>query len=503
MVNSAPYLVLLCSIYLISRTNALPKVTEVDSVHAAINNAVPPQPEGKPAKHNEPPTKVEDPDPEKMGLAIAPKEAKEAGIAEVVTHEAGHEASVDEHGRATLPDGVVAIDHPEPEKMGMGIIPKDAEAETPTEYSHEIAPAANEIASPGEEAHLDENGLAKGSSPPAEEDLDSEDKAIIPDGQTETETETPETKAHNEMEAQFVEHDDHNDHHDYDEYHGEEHNEHTEHDAEAGTHDEHDEHDEHAEHDEHDEHGDTHDGHDDDDHTDTGHEEAHVAAHGYEFPTAKDWAAEDKQHPTMANWHNIHEWYNVPWSAVAHLVRTEGVDAVGRVLHVGCGNSSWPPEMSDAGIDALHTDKSAYIIGKLKTLHPSLKFEVADVARMPYTDKSFDAVVDKAVLDALLEAPGSPQKAATKEMFRVLRPGGVLLVVAMGPPMPYIKLLNKLPWHSYKKEQISGHEDVTAHVWFKSTIEPAPVDEGLVGMAPGGAAERPCRPPYRCQRTEL
>ena len=40
-----------------------------------------------------------------------------------------------------------------------------------------------------------------------------------------------------------------------------------------------------------------------------GHEEAHVAAHGYEFPTAKDWAAEDKQHPTMANWHNIHEWY--------------------------------------------------------------------------------------------------------------------------------------------------------------------------------------------------
>ena len=208
---------------------------------------------------------------------------------------------------------------------------------------------------------------------------------------------------------------------------------------------------------------------------------------------------------------NVTHRYNVPWSAVAHLVRTEGVDAVGRVLHVGCGTSSWPPEMSDAGIDvctpafqcarscvhaclcvcmcararpsrhvsacalacvrsragmcahkrarthahtaqhsaphrtaphctalhrialhartahthacarmlrasthscgrasacpcacalrlclslfslehdllggkALHTDKSAYIIGKLKTLHPSLKFEVADVARMP------------------------------------------------------------------------------------------------------------------------
>ena len=62
-----------------------------------------------------------------------------------------------------------------------------------------------------------------------------------------------------------------------------------------------------------------------------------------------------------------------------------------------------------------------------------MRFDVEDAARLSYAAASFDVIVDKAMLDAVEEAPGSPYHNVTDELYRVLKPGGTLAVVSLGP----------------------------------------------------------------------
>ncbi len=59
-----------------------------------------------------------------------------------------------------------------------------------------------------------------------------------------------------------------------------------------------------------------------------------------------------------------------------------------------------------------------------------------NVCSMSYPDGSFDAVVDKGTLDSLLCGDNSTTNASRycSEAARVLKPGGVFLVVSYGIP---------------------------------------------------------------------
>ena len=69
---------------------------------------------------------------------------------------------------------------------------------------------------------------------------------------------------------------------------------------------------------------------------------------------------------------------------------------------------------------------------KHASLPPTVEWEVGDATRLTaHGDASFDAVIDKGTLDALMCGGESTKNTAAmaREMLRVLRPGGVFMMV--------------------------------------------------------------------------
>lgn len=81
--------------------------------------------------------------------------------------------------------------------------------------------------------------------------------------------------------------------------------------------------------------------------------------------------------------------------------------------------------------------------------HQSFLLTIPHARRsMPeFADKSFDGVLDKGTLDAILCGEGSAVHAAAMvmEAFRVLKPCGVLMLVTYGDPLSRLPYLNKIP----------------------------------------------------------
>jgi SAM-dependent methyltransferase len=62
-------------------------------------------------------------------------------------------------------------------------------------------------------------------------------------------------------------------------------------------------------------------------------------------------------------------------------------------------------------------------IHRWKHIDPMLSLEVCDARRLPFADQSFDHALTISVLEHI---PGDGDKRALRELFRVLRPGGIL-----------------------------------------------------------------------------
>jgi len=113
------------------------------------------------------------------------------------------------------------------------------------------------------------------------------------------------------------------------------------------------------------------------------------------------------------------------------------------MLVVGCGNSDLSDDLfKDGFTDLVSVDYSSTVIEKMVKRMPHLKFEVMDCRAMRYDSESFDCLVDKGTLDAILCGQDSAKNAEAllADCYRVLRPGGVFLVVTYGDPncrLPY------------------------------------------------------------------
>ena len=154
------------------------------------------------------------------------------------------------------------------------------------------------------------------------------------------------------------------------------------------------------------------------------------------------------------------------------------------VIHVGCGNrrarardcghlprcaadsgarpdSPWVADMvADRHTGRIvNVDISPVVMEHMREKHsalpPSVSWEVGDVTRLTaHADASFDAAIDKGTMDALMVRRGARQSpfaacsrgahaqcggdstgntaAMAREMLRVLRPGGVFIMVRCG-----------------------------------------------------------------------
>ena len=144
-----------------------------------------------------------------------------------------------------------------------------------------------------------------------------------------------------------------------------------------------------------------------------------------------------------------YEWLS-SYAAFAPVVRRlVATDA--RVLLVGCGNSELTTDLAADGYTQLtSSDYSAAVIERMRAksagAHPAIRWVVADMTDLSavFDAGSFDAIIDKAAMDALLadggdvwEAPAPLLRVAASVMdsfAHVLRPGGVLLQVSFAQP---------------------------------------------------------------------
>ena len=111
-----------------------------------------------------------------------------------------------------------------------------------------------------------------------------------------------------------------------------------------------------------------------------------------------------------------------------------------KILQLGCGNSQLSLDLYEDGYDDItNIDISQVLISKMKRKYPHLNYEVMDMTKLDYCDDSFDLVIEKATLDALLvdskspwdlESKGSKQVSQSlSQVKRVLKKDGFSLVL--------------------------------------------------------------------------
>lgn len=111
------------------------------------------------------------------------------------------------------------------------------------------------------------------------------------------------------------------------------------------------------------------------------------------------------------------------------------------VLDAGCGSSRLGEDMIGDGFEnVVGVDSCSVVIGDMRAKHAmttGLSYEEKDAFTLDgIPDETVECVIAKAILDSLLCGEGGPENAAklVAAARRVLKTGGVLVVVSLAPP---------------------------------------------------------------------
>ena len=100
-----------------------------------------------------------------------------------------------------------------------------------------------------------------------------------------------------------------------------------------------------------------------------------------------------------------------------------------RVLDVAAGTGTSSSALAKSGAEVVAVDFSPGMIAEGRKRHPELTFVEGDAEELPFPAKSFDAVT----ISFGLRNVNDPQK-ALREMRRVLKPGGRLVICEFSHP---------------------------------------------------------------------
>ncbi len=115
-------------------------------------------------------------------------------------------------------------------------------------------------------------------------------------------------------------------------------------------------------------------------------------------------------------------------------------DIVGKhVLDIGCGFGDYMAVAAEMGASVSGIDPFPPAIEGARKLHATLglatQFQVADASTLPFEDNAFDVVYSADVFEHIDLAT---KQAAVKEIYRVLKPGG--RVVIKTPNLDYLRI---------------------------------------------------------------
>lgn len=127
-------------------------------------------------------------------------------------------------------------------------------------------------------------------------------------------------------------------------------------------------------------------------------------------------------------------WTKLRLEAVRSLVEPAPGE---RVLDLGCAAGAISHFLAGLGCVTVGVDAEPRSIEKAHELFPGLSFQLANVARLPFEDGSFDKAVAADLVEHLDDATF---RAMLRETRRVLRPGGTLSIYTPNPRHPIERL---------------------------------------------------------------
>jgi ubiquinone/menaquinone biosynthesis C-methylase UbiE len=129
------------------------------------------------------------------------------------------------------------------------------------------------------------------------------------------------------------------------------------------------------------------------------------------------------------------------YESIKPMIKNIGIKKNAYTLNVGCGNSEFSEKMYNDGYkNNYNIDISPTVINDMKERNkgkPGLIYKEMDVRDMKdFKDETFDLVIDKSTIDALLCGDKSFINVAlmTKEISRILKTGGYYLIISYGKP---------------------------------------------------------------------
>ncbi|XP_020585888.1 methyltransferase-like protein 13 [Phalaenopsis equestris] len=167
------------------------------------------------------------------------------------------------------------------------------------------------------------------------------------------------------------------------------------------------------------------------------------ASHPYDYGDAEYWDARYWEQGGSS-----FDWYQ-RFSALRPIIN-KLIPSSSKILMVGCGNARISEDMvKDGYVDLMNIDISSIVIELMrkKCMHiPQLKYMQMDVRDMGFfNDETFDSVIDKGTLDSLMCGFDAPFSAfqMIEEVNRVLKPGGIYMLITYGDPSVRIPHLNQ------------------------------------------------------------
>jgi SAM-dependent methyltransferase len=123
------------------------------------------------------------------------------------------------------------------------------------------------------------------------------------------------------------------------------------------------------------------------------------------------------------------------------------------------------------GVEVVSVDALALEVERWRRLAPDVRFEVADGRSLPFEDASFEHAYSLSVLEHI---PDDGDEAALRELARVVRPGGRILLT-----MPYAEAYQE----DWRDRPVYGEADAAERYFFERWYDAARLGR-LVAAAP-------------------
>jgi ubiquinone/menaquinone biosynthesis C-methylase UbiE len=174
----------------------------------------------------------------------------------------------------------------------------------------------------------------------------------------------------------------------------------------------------------------------------------------------------------------LYEWFQ-PWSTFRSAVLPLLANC-SHILNVGCGNSPMSFDMLADGFRLVESiDISETVIAQMQQRYAGearLKWAVMDSLSLDFPDSSFDAVIEKGVIDAFSTSSiGFDRiRGMLQQIARVLKPRGVFIAICYGSPTLRLPEFQREPlnWKVAKPIQVPKIMVPGSYYYVYSAVKP-------------------------------